>query len=361
MTRITRPIDGAILNHNHGVLSDKRLTITVSGTAEGAGPVLVNDRKAAREEDRFSCEVALEKAETTVQVTQNNEEDSITVLWDIESRPRYRFQIDDNIFFLRDIAAKNYSSLFDSFYLSIMRRLHDRYGTKTVLNLFYSDGADFDLSMVPDRFKAEWRDNADWLRLTFHAHSEFPDRPYRTSSGSTILHDFERVEEQIVRFAGESTFCLPSIIHWADVSKDALHSLAKRGVKVLSTLVAEAEQGFDLNYGLTNVQSEYLLANDAFRDPVTGIVFSDLDIICNKTPLADTAPTLRKSTHTPETSEILDLLTHEQYFWPFYKAYVPDHAERLDAAMGWADEQGYAPVFFNEGAFGLGKAGTASP
>lgn len=50
--------------------------------------------------------------------------------------------------------------------------------------------------------------------------------------------------------------------------------------------------------------------------------------------------------------EIIDLFTHEQYFWPFYKSYVPDHAQRLDAAIRWVTEHGYKPVFFHEGLLG---------
>jgi hypothetical protein len=51
-------------------------------------------------------------------------------------------------------------------------------------------------------------------------------------------------------------------------------------------------------------------------------------------------------------AEIMDLFTLEQYFWPFYRNYVPDHAQRLDAATRWVTEHGYKPVFFHEGFLG---------
>jgi hypothetical protein len=35
-------------------------------------------------------------------------------------------------------------------------------------------------------------------------------------------------------------------------------------------------------------------------------------------------------------------------FWPF----LPDHFQRLDTAIRWATEHGYAPVFFHEGLLG---------
>ena len=47
----------------------------------------------------------------------------IKVVWDKHSFPRYRYSINDNIFFLCDIAQKKHQSLLDSFYLDILRNL----------------------------------------------------------------------------------------------------------------------------------------------------------------------------------------------------------------------------------------------
>jgi hypothetical protein len=48
----------------------------------------------------------------------------------------------------------------------------------------------------------------------------------------------------------------------------------------------------------------------------------------------------------------MDLFTHEQYFFPFYRNYIPDHAQRLDTAIRYVTEEGYRPVFFHEGFMG---------
>ncbi|MBQ8310565.1 MAG: hypothetical protein IJX80_06105 [Clostridia bacterium] len=37
----------------------------------------------------------------------------------------------------------------------------------------------FNLSMRTDKFKEEFHANADWLKLSFHAKSEFPPKPYQ--------------------------------------------------------------------------------------------------------------------------------------------------------------------------------------
>lgn len=62
------------------------------------------------------------------------------VVWDGHSRPRYRFSIDDNSFFLRDVAQNKYASLFDCFYLEMLRKLHKKYAARFVLNIYYTTG-----------------------------------------------------------------------------------------------------------------------------------------------------------------------------------------------------------------------------
>ena len=77
-----------------------------------------------------------------------------------------------------------------------------------------------------------------------------------------------------------------------------------------------------------------------------------MDIVCNNTPVDRVAPMLQPLYDNPYLAEIMDLFTHEQYFWPFYVNHIPDHAQRLDAAIRWVTERGYEPVFFHEGFLG---------
>ena len=72
------------------------------------------------------------------------------VVWDRYSEPRYRFSIDDNSFFLRDICQKGYGSLFDCWYLRMLRELNRKYGAKFSVNIDYTTGDDFNLPQFPD-------------------------------------------------------------------------------------------------------------------------------------------------------------------------------------------------------------------
>jgi hypothetical protein len=276
----------------------------------------------------------------------------VRVLWDRYSQPRYRFSIDDNSFFLRDVFQKQYASLFDCFYLKLLRDLHTRYGTRFVLNIYYTTGDGFDLSQFPDRYRGEWKHNADWLKLSFHAFANEPDRPYQNAPTEKLIADLDEVAGQIVRFAGKSTYSPPTVIHWAMVEPTALKALYQRGVRVLSGYFRPSNGGWDINYRLDDERSEYLWRHDALMDFDSGILFSRVDLICNNTPVADIAPTLARLAQDPNQAEIMDLFTHEQYFWPFYPHYVADHGQRLETAIRWVTEHGYRPVFFHEGYLG---------
>ena len=51
--------------------------------------------------------------------------------------------------------------------------------------------------------------------------------------------------------------------------------------------------------------------------------------------------------------ETLNAASHEQYTFPYYPNYVPDHMERLAAAArGLVIDGGCKPVFFSEGLLG---------
>jgi len=356
MVKITEPFHGAILNHRHGEAVEGGLRIELRGEAPLRDIVTVNGQPARRAGHEFISEVVLREKETDIVATacgaRGQAEHRIRVVWDRHSRPRYRFSIDDNSFCLRDVAQKGYRSLFDCFYFHGLRQLHERYGAKFVLNIYYTTGDDFSLPQFPDRYRGEWADNAHWLGLAFHAYANEPERPYQHASPERLIADLDKVAEEIVRFAGEATYSPPTVIHWGMVQPQALPALASRGVRVLSGYFRRCPTGWDVNYLLDDERSEYLSRHDALMDFESGIVFSKVDIIVNTVPIDRIVPTLAPLADDPNTAEIMDLFTHEQYFWDFYHHYIPDHFERLETAIRWVTEHGYEPVFFHQGFLG---------
>lgn len=354
--RIEEPFHGAVLNRRHGQEHNGGLKIRVSGQTPLRDRVTVNGAPARRAGNEFASDVVLRQKETEIVATSQGSfgrhEHRVRVVWDRHSQPRYRFSIDDNSFFLRDIAQKNYTSLFDCFYLKNLRELHSKYGARFVLNIYYTTGDGFELPQFPDRYKGEWQDSSGWLKLAFHAYANDPARPYQYASPAKLIADLDKVAEQIVRFAGDETYSPPTVIHWGMVQPTALKPLFERGVRVLSGYFRQQNGIWDVNYLLDDARSEYLSRHDALMDFDSGIVFSRVDIVCNSTPVQRIVPTLEPLAKDPNEAEIMDLFTHEQYFWPFYSHYLPDHFKRLDVAIRWVTEHGYRPVFFHEGFLG---------
>jgi hypothetical protein len=83
------------------------LAIQVTGTAPPSKKVTINGRPTRREGPQFVGETVLSgKVTKIVAEAEGCPEARTRVVWDKFSEPRYRFALDDNIFFLRDIGPK---------------------------------------------------------------------------------------------------------------------------------------------------------------------------------------------------------------------------------------------------------------
>ena len=104
---------------------------------------------------------------------------------------KFCFTVDDNIRFLKELSSGEYSSMFDHPYLALYKKLHEKYALCIQLNLFYEcDG--FDLSLMSERYRAEWEKNADWLKLSFHSRLGNV-RPYENSDYDEVFADCSAV------------------------------------------------------------------------------------------------------------------------------------------------------------------------
>jgi hypothetical protein len=136
------------------------------------------------------------------------------------------------------------------------------------------------------------------------------------------------------------------------VTPEALPRLYERGVRALSGYFQPTSYGWDVHYQLDGARADYLWHNDCLKHWESGIVFSRVDIVVNNTPVERVPDVLGPLADDPGHAEVMDLLTHEQYFWDFFPAFIPDHPERLECAVRWVTDHGYRPVFLHEGLLG---------
>lgn len=354
--QILDPIHGAVVHRRVGREVPNGLEIEVTGVAPKDARVLVQSRPATREGAKFKGTAILRERETDIPVRAEGggirQETTIRVVWDRHSQKRYRFVIDDNSFFLRDITQKGYRSLFECFYLKMLRDLHAKYGTCFTLNIYYTTGSDWNLKQFPDKYRGEWKDNAHWLRLAFHAYANEPDRPYLNAPVEKLLADLDLVANEIHRFAGLEAYSPPAVIHWGETPPEAWKPLYDRGSRVLGGYFVESRGKWVVSYQMDDFRCEWLSRHDLLKDFPSGMIFSKVDIVVNTVPLDKIVPKLEPVVADPRQGEIVDLLTHEQYFWPFYRNYLPDHAQRLDRAIDYVTRHDHKPVFLQDGFLG---------
>lgn len=246
----------------------------------------------------------------------------------------YRFSVDDNIRFLQELTEGDFASVFDHPYLKMYKDIHEKYGTKIQLNLFYTMNG-FDLSMVTDKYKKEWQENAHWLRFSFHSYSDAPPFPYKDSEYDEVYRDCQTVHEEIRRFAGEECLSYFITVHYCQASKEAIRALRDCGIKGMVGLYKEADC-YGRHYDgstMTCVYDEelemYLFCND---------------IILNLYPLSMVEELLSKD----DRKDFTEVMIHEPYYYPDFVAYIKDFSAIVETTVRYLTEKGRKPVWLEE-------------
>ena len=390
MVEITNIRQGAILNHNHGTETEQALTVRLEGFGSGH-PVRVNGEYAEMAGRLFYKDIVLTEKFNKVTVSEQTPfglySQEIIVVWDKKSFKRYNVFIDDNIFIFTDLAKEKPKSAFDHFYLKALKEIHDKYGAKITLNCFFRNDHDpdgFTLDKMPDIWKGEFADNADWLKFSFHSKSEFPDRPYLEASAEEFGQDYDEVYNEIVRFAGKESFIAPVVIHWGNIHPTVAAEYIRRGASSSAAIMrpavmggpsladrtkggdmtktrsrdvicpADNIEGFSLYYEHQEEKS-YLAKARGYYDPLMNLIIRGSSAVCcNLVPLDKTEEKVKQNlaANAAAGAEHLNIATHEQYTFPYYCNYLPDHMQRLALAIKTVAEAGYSPVFFSDGFLG---------
>ncbi len=365
MLEVTNFRDGAVLDRNWGRETEQGLEIEIQGLASSQADVLINGVPAKKCDRNFSGKVVLDKKLNEIVVEADDafgvRTQKITLAYDKKSFKRYNFFIDDCSFFLMHLAKDRPRSIFDELFLGGLKKIHDAYGTLFTLNLFFHDDHhDFSISDMPDCYKSEFADNADWLKMAFHAKSEFPDRPYQSADAATLAADYDLIRDEILRFAGEKSLIFPLVFHWAMTNPENFHVLQERGMYLLCgpfvggiSHIGEKHNWrvTDIGYHYEKDICEYIDGRHLFYDRRFKMFLMNNLLCCNY----DSVEAIQGKFASLDKGlpmDTINMMTHEQYTYPDYFNYIPDHLERIACACRCATEAGYAPVYFADGMFG---------
>ena len=367
MLDILYPRNGAVLNHNHGIETADYLEIEVVCLGGAGGAVLVNGVEADFDGRAFIAKVRLKNKYNAILAEYEDGSGKsireIQVVWDKASYRRYNFFIDDNSFVFTEIARQRPAKLLDHFYLRFLYDMHLRYGTVFTLNCFFRNDHDkehFTLEQFPDCYRREWEENADWLKLAFHAYSEFPDRPYQNATAETLGHDYDLVLGEIARFAGEKSIAPMVALHWAMARPEALKALTDRGVTVLEGQFINPRAGIDdagsreyvcdVGYFVNLDEARYIEKQGVLHDFRHNVTYVKGDCTVNLWNCKQIEEKIAVASRSKK--DFISLATHEQYSFPGYFNYLPDHFQRIETALRLASEAGYKPTLFAEGVLG---------
>ncbi len=371
LIKFVDPIDGAMLTSAAGNIRNNLLNIEVSLEAEPGRRIFVNGVQTTYYNGVYNANIDLANYGNILEAVDadTGENVKIIVYWLRKAHKKYRLVLDDNIWFLQDIAknADKYNSIFNNPYMKFFKSVNDQFGTKLHINIYYQcpEFGGFNLAQMTDKFKNEWGANADWIRLSFHADQNLPDRPYENTGYNKMKEDHERVIKEIRRFAEEEVLGPVTTVHWAEATLEGCRALRDQGIRVLSgrairkqdaralqdpTLVGLSDN-ISIAYYLNCEQSRTVRTYGFYKDNSEDIIFSPNTVTLNS--------------HTPEKiRELLDsfaydypkrsyigLIIHEQYFYPHYQNYLSDYKERVLAGVEWCVENGYESSFLADVVF----------
>lgn len=342
--RILEPLSGTVF-------------VSVAGETPGvvcraqsnAENMRINGVQARREGDVFTAIVPLQSDFLELEFRTESEWERAHV-WRVNTDRRiYRLSVDDNVRFLQDICEKGYKSLFENPYLAMYRRLHEEYGVKVHMNIYWEspEYGDFTLADFPDRYRQEWLDNRDWLHLSFHARADQPGWPYLKAGYQQVYDDCSLVMDEIRRFAGEAGPV--TTLHFAEANSEGIRALYDCGIRVLLGDYAEDKDGNPaICYSATKEQYNAVRQHCFWRDPETRMIFCPCDKVLNTGTLESVRASMDEFAARWPGRAFVDILIHEQYFYKDYAAHEPDYEQRIRAGIEWCMEQGYEPGFIDE-------------
>ena len=250
---------------------------------------------------------------------------------------KFCFTVDDNIRFLKEITENHCTSIFDHPYIAMYKRLHEEFGLKVQLNLFYQM-ENFDLSQMSDAYYDEWKANADWLKLSFHSEME-NFRPYETSGYAKVYNDCKRVNEQIKRFASPAALANTTTIHYCLLTESGLRAVEDNGVVGLLGLFGTNEKP-RTSYDIDDGNAARIRTGEILK--VGNISFASIDIILN----CYSEEKILEQLAFISQRDCIKVMIHEQYFYEDYFRYQPEFEEKLRSTFSFLRENGYQSSFY---------------
>lgn len=147
-------------------------------------------------------------------------------------------------------------TIFDEPFLGYLRYLHQRYHCRFTLYAYLQDG-DFNLKDVPNKWKEEFVENSEWLKIGYHSVSRKPVGGGNIDSFET---DYTKFEKAVKKFAGDIVLAKYLRLDFFQAEQEWIDFLRERGIKVL--LSADDKR---ISYSLPEQENHILIEEGAIN------------------------------------------------------------------------------------------------
>ncbi len=351
------PLDGIMLTDAAGERIGDTLKINARVQAKDGRNFTINGEPLPNLwHGTYRADIILDKYENKIEVkdVDTGETETITVYFLKKGFKKYRFSLDDNIWFLQNLTENQdkYESMFEDPYLALLKSMHEKYGTKFHVNIYYETPrhGGWNLSQMTDKYKPEWKANSDWLRLSFHANGDRPFRPYSHVSYDKMYFEAGRVNNEIIRFAGEEAFAKTvTTLHFADCSVEGARALKDLGYKAfVGGFDSNVNTGTDARMYLDAAQCYIMKKYGFYYDKEEDLYFFRYNGGIQHVDVERIPPRFDQQERDYPFYQFKDICLHEQYFYPEFEKHQPNYYEKMDTIMKWCQDHGYEPIFMDE-------------
>ena len=360
--RFLFPLDGDFVNSRDGIWQDDALYVdTLLESGEGTPTVCGISAVYDTSLGCYKARIPLYGYRNRLVAQTQTQSCIITVLvTEQEKLKHYRVSSDDNIRFLKELTEGDYASIFDHPYLAVYKKAHDLYGAKAHLNLFYAfdhqarsffaeDHGYFDLSMMTDQYKDEFIANSHWLKLAFHAKSEFPDKPYQHADRKTVRDDCIAVCREICRFAGKECISNSTTIHWGEANREVVRELRALGFTSLTGYFWRDQNNIPIvSYYTDPEMADHIGTRDFWMDTAEDMIFGRIDSVLNIGSLEAVLQEVQEAAEDPHRGGFVSIMIHEQYFYPDYINYLADFETRVLESCKILANKGYTGAHISD-------------
>lgn len=249
----------------------------------------------------------------------------------LEQGSKYmHISVDDIYFILKELDESSYKSIYEHKVFRFLKNMHDKYGAVFSLYCFYlnSETDEWTLKAMTNRFKAEFKDAASWLKFGFHAYNS-NIRYNETIEPAIALEHYKAVITAIKNFSVPASIDVIPRIHFFAGTIECVRKWrdADNGVKGFLA----ADDNRDVNYYLDASERNHLQNNADYFEKKENLYFLKTNMRLEKisTPY-EALESDKQNNLNLENQKIKIIFTHEKYL------YTQEMLTKIEDCCRWA-------------------------